>query len=130
MSNYIKATGLSFFLAALCWVLAIVIITPATAKVWLGIFAIAFSIVFLCLLVVSIGKKIKPTVSPYRMFALADGILGVCVSAYALYDFATDTGWFAGLTGMLLLMFVLPINIVLLIADFLVWKVKTTKTKA
>ena len=121
MSKQTKRIGISFLLAVLCWILSIVI-SPATFKLWLALFAIAFSIAFLCFLAIAVIKRKGPPVSPYRIFAITDCIIGLCVLAYALFDIATDTGWFAGLTGMLLLLFVLPINLLLLLVDFLVWK--------
>lgn len=126
MLNYKKTTGISFLLALICWILAIVL-TPTTPKIWIALFAIAFSMVFLCFLTITIQKKFRPSLSPYRIFALTDIVIGLCVLGYALYDFATDTGWFAGLTGMLLLIFVLPINLLLLLIDFLIWKKKSSK---
>ena len=126
MLNYKKTTGISFLLALICWILAIVL-APTTPKIWFALFAIAFSMVFLCFLTITILQKFRPGLSPYRIFALTDIVIGLCVLGYALYDFATDTGWFAGLTGMLLLIFVLPINLLLLLIDFLIWKKKNSK---
>lgn len=126
MTKYIKTTGITFLLATLFWILSIVL-SPATFQLWSGIFAIAFSIVFLCFLVIAICKKKGKSISPYRTFAIVDAIIGLCVLLYALFDIATDTGWFAGLTGMLLLIFVLPINLLLLLIDFLIWKKKNSK---
>ncbi len=128
MSRYIKTTLLCFVLAVLCWVMALLMDT-AGLIVWLGIFAIAFMVLFLCFLAVAISKKRNKKLSPYRIFAIVDGIIGVCVLAYALYDFMTDTGWFAGMTGMLLLLFVMPVILLILLGDFLVWKFRETKNK-
>ncbi|MBP3610594.1 MAG: hypothetical protein J6J42_09690 [Lachnospiraceae bacterium] len=128
MSRYIKTTWLCFVLAVFCWITALLLDT-AGLKVWLGIFAIAFMILFLCFLAVSISQKRNKNASPYRIFAIVDGIIGVCVLAYALYDFMTDTGWFAGMTGMLLLLFVMPVILLILLGDFLVWKFRETGKK-
>lgn len=128
MSRYIKITLLFLALAVFCWGSALLVDTAAL-KVWLGIFAIAFLILFLCFLAVSISWKRNKKSSPYRIFAIVDGIIGVCVLAYALYDFMTDTGWFAGMTGMLLLLFVMPIILILLLGDFLVWKFQRMEKK-
>ena len=126
MSNYKKITGITFLLALLSWILAF-FLTSSTPKVWTALFAIAISIAFLCFLTITVLKKFRPGLSPYRIFALTDIVIGLCVFGYALYDIATDTGWFAGLAGMLLLIFVLPINLLLLLIDFLIWKKKNSK---
>ena len=127
MTKHIKITVITFVLAALCWILSIVL-SPATLQLWSGIFAIAFSIAFLCFLVIAICKKKAPNLSSYRIFAMVDIIIGLGILLYALYDIATDTGGFAdGLTGMLLLLFVLPSNLILLLGDYLVWKISVFK---
>lgn len=128
MSKYIKTTIIFFVLAVLFWGLA-VIVDGASLKVWLGLFAIAFMILFLCFLAVAISKKLNKNISSYRLFAIVDGLIGVCVLAYAVFDIINDTGWFAGLTGMLLLIFVMPIILTLLLGDFLVWKFRKTRKK-
>ena len=93
----------------------------------LAIAAAALTIAAVCSLAVSIGRKFCRRTSPYLVFAGADILIGICVAAYAVYDIQTDTGWFAGLLGTLLLIFVLPIVLVLLLADVLVWKLKKPK---
>lgn len=129
MSKYIKTTIIFFVLSVLLWGL-VVIVDGASLKVWLGLFAIAFMILFLCFLAIAISKKLNKNISPYRLFAIVDGLIGVCVLTYAVFDIINDTGWFAGLTGMLLLIFVMPIILTLLLGDFLVWKFRKTRKKA
>ena len=41
----------------------------------------------------------------------------------------TDTGWFAGLLGTLLLIFALPVLLLLLLADHLVWRIRKGRNK-
>ena len=129
MRNHIKTLSILLVLAAISFVLSVAI-NSATLQLWLMLFGIAFSIAFFCFLIIAISKKIKPNISSYRIFAIVDGILGLCILAYALFDIATDTGWFAGLFGMLLLMFVLPIHLILLLGNFLLWKYHRRKNKS
>lgn len=121
MSKYWKRAIALFVVACICWYVVIVIIPPHFEGI-LGITAVASSILCVCFLVIAIIRQIKPGVSSYMIFALTDGLLGVGVTAYAIYDILTDTGWFAGLLGMLLLIFVVPVIIVLLIIDFILYK--------
>ena len=124
--SYKKAIKISLLLAVFCWILSGVI-ASATPKIWIALFAITFSMIFLCFLIIAISKKIRPGLSPYRIFVLTDSTLGLCILGYALYDILTDTGWFAGLRGMLLLIFILPINLLLLLITFLIWKFNKRK---
>ena len=126
MSKYVKTTIILFLLAAFCWILSIVL-PSASLQLWLALFATAFSIAFLGFLAITISQKTNKNLSPYRLFAIVDGIIGLCIVAYALYDILTDTGWFAGLTGLLLLIFAVPIVVILLLADYLVWKFRKKK---
>lgn len=43
---------------------------------------------------------------------------------YAIYDINTDTGWFAGIVGVLILCITIPVFAVLLLADFIVWIIR------
>lgn len=126
MSQYIKITLVSFILSAICWFSEIVI-NPSGFEIALGVVAIILSLIFVCFLVISIAEKFCKKFSPYRIFAIVDSCIGVCVAAYAIYGIETDTGWFAGLVGFLLLVIVMPIIAVLLLADFIVWILKKRK---
>lgn len=120
MSKFWKRAIVSFFVAFVCWYLAIVIM-PADFEVLLGIAAIVTSILCVCFFVIAIIKQIKPNVSNYKIFACTDGLIGIGVTIYAIYDILTDTGWFAGLVGTLLLIFVVPVVLLLLIIDFILY---------
>lgn len=123
MSGYTKTTLSSFVLAVLCWV-GCITVKMVNLEFLFVLAAVVFSIVFICFLAVSISQKVNKNISPYRVFAVVDGLIGLCVVIYAIYDILTDTGWFAGLIGGLLLMIVLPIILALMLADFLVWKLR------
>lgn len=76
----------------------------------------------ICLWFVVIVNKIrsvtgKERFSAFRCFAIADGILMAGTIAYAVYDIMTDTGSFAGIVGLVLLIIFVPILLLLLIGD-------------
>ena len=112
--------------AAFCW-FVLIVLNPSNLELILAFTAVALTIASVCFLAASIGGKPGKSASPYLVFAVTDILIGVCVAAYAIYDIQTSTGWFAGLLGTLLLIFVLPIVLVLLLADVLVWKLKKPK---
>ena len=109
--------------AVLCWIVLIVI-NPSNIEWVLAAAAVVLTIAFLCFLAISISQRVNKSISPYRVFAVVDGLIGLCVFIYAIYDIKTGTGWFGGLIGVLLLVFVLPIIAALLLADFLVWRAR------
>lgn len=126
MSKHVKITLALCGSAAFCW-FVLIVLNPSGLELALAIAAAALTIAAVCSLAVSIGRKFCRRTSPYLVFAGTDILIGICVAAYAVYDIQTDTGWFAGLLGTLLLIFVLPIVLVLLLADVLVWKLKKPK---
>ena len=132
MKRKILITVISFIIAAALWVVEIVF-NPSGLEPELAIAACVFSIIFICYFVIciycAVAAKRGRTLSPYRIFAITDGIIGVIVAASSVYDIMTDTGFFAGLVGTLLLIFVLPIVAVLLLGDFICWRVHVTKSK-
>ena len=117
----------SLILAILFWC-AEIFVNTSNFEIIILILAFVSSILFICFLCVSIftlvAEKNNKKVSKYKMFAIIDGCIGVLVLAYSIYDIKTDTGWFAGLLGTILLLFVLPIVLLLLLADFIVWRIK------
>lgn len=82
------------------------------------------------LLLIAFCRKWNRSISPYLVFGLADGVIGLAVTAYAVYDIMTDTGWFAGLLGTLLLLLVVPATVVFLIVDVFLWWRNKRKKKA
>lgn len=119
----------------------VLILIAATLFLWgvclvtktLGVFnflCVILSIVAGCFFITAIVKQFfKRQASVYRIFAWTDGILTVCVILYAIYDILTDTGWFAGLFGMVLLVFIVPVLLLLLLADFVIYKINAKKQK-
>ena len=115
--------AIALFLAAfVCWFVEIVINPPGFEMIMFFL-AVISTVLCVCFLVIAIFTQIQPTVSVYKIFAVTDVIMGVGVTAYAIYDILTDTGWFAGFLGMLLLILVLPVILLLLIIDFIFYMI-------
>ncbi len=128
ISGLLKATALSVVLAAIVWFVGLVFNPPGLEMV-LAIAAIVFSIISICLVVCCIAEKINSQVSLYKVFAIADIVLGVLAGGYAVYDIRTDTGWFAGLLGALIMFMGIPVFVVLLLGDWVVWLVNRKRNR-
>ena len=63
------------------------------------------------------------------MFAIVDIVLAVLAGGYAVYDIRTDTGWFAGLLGALIMFMGMPVFAVLLLGDWVVWLVNRKRNR-
>lgn len=96
-------------------------------EIVLSLAVVSAVITSICFISVAIVRKFNSRLSPYRIFAITDVFVGICVAGYAVYDILNSVGWFAGLLGVLLLIFVIPIVAVLLLADFLIWFFKCRK---
>lgn len=57
-------------------------------------------------------------------------MLGISVAAYAVYDILADTGWFAGLMGSVLLIYVVPLIVLLFVIDFVLYRRSKKKGRA
>ena len=79
-------------------------------QLYLLLAAAAAGIFRVCMGAVTLAGLFLKSRTGYAVFAVTDIILALMTAAYAVYDIKTSTGWFAGLLGMLLLVFVLPIN--------------------
>ena len=128
ISWLLKATALSIVLAAIVWFAGLVFNPPGLEMV-LAIAAIVFSIISICLVVCCIARKTKSQVSLYKVFAIADIVLAVLAGGYAVYDIRTDTGWFAGLLGALIMFMGMPVFAVLLLGDWVVWLVNRKRNR-
>lgn len=128
MSKHTKATLILFVFATFFWILCI-IAEPANLELISALAAVFCSIALICLLAVSISQRISRHVSPYRIFALTDGLIGLCAVLYAVYNILTDTGFFAGIAGVVLLVTVLPMTLLLLLADFLAFHINQNRKK-
>ena len=80
-------------------------------------------------IIAKILKKFAKKASPYLLFAIADIIIGLLILGFAIYDFNTAEGEFAGILGELALLIGEPIVVVLLIIDAIVWYKSRRKIK-
>lgn len=122
MKKMLKWAGIAFAAAAVCWCILIVW-NPSDFEIWFAAAAIVSSILFVCLLAVCgvswmAARKAKK-VSPYKIFAAADLLVGLLVAAYAVHDIVNAVGFFGGLLGALLLIFVMPVVAAFLVIDFI-----------
>lgn len=123
MSSSWKRVIISFVVAVFCWYVVLIpenfgVVMELEELVPVILYAaVAATILCICFFVTVIVSQIRPGSSGYKIFAWTDGLIGVCVTIYAIYDIQTDTGWFAGLFGMLLLIVVVPTAVVLIIID-------------
>lgn len=122
-SKLFIVTTVFLLLAVVTWLVEIVI-NPTDLELVLAIAAITFSAMTICLMVCCIAGKICHGISFYRVFAFTDIIMTAIAVGYAVYDIKTSTGWFAGIIGALILMLVVPVLVVLLLGDFVVWFIR------
>ena len=96
--------------------LAVLVIMLAVIMASIAI--VTFSIVF-------IMKRAKPELSPYKVYAITDLVGGCLFAIYGIYDILTDTGFLAGILGMMILVYVVPCFAVSLVIEYIVYKRKT-----
>lgn len=125
--KYARWTVLFFCLAFVSW-LIFLFVNPSNFELVFLILCSALTIAFVDFLFVWIcaffaGKRGKKFFA-YRIFAIVDICIGLLIATYAVWDIRTDSGWFAGLFGALLLIFVEPVVLVLLVADYIVWRIR------
>ena len=122
MKKMLKWAGIAFAAAAVCWCILIVW-NPSDFEIWFAATAIVSSILFVCLLAVCgvswMAARKGKKVSPYKIFAAADLLVGLLVAAYAVHDIVNAVGFFGGLLGALLLIFVMPVVAAFLVIDFI-----------
>lgn len=80
-------------------------------------------------IIAKILKKIAKKASPYLLFAIANILIGLLILGFAIYDFNTAEGEFAGILGELALLIGAPIVVVLLIIDAIAWFKSRRKIK-
>lgn len=132
MSNlmkYLIVAVTATVISMICILLGVVISGFALlgiAGIAAAVVALSFYIIFLTAFIANKYGKKKP--SPCGVFAIVDIILMLGTGIYAVYDIMTDVGWFAGLFGTLLLIYVLPCMLLLLIIDgivaLIIWRKK------
>ena len=80
-------------------------------------------------IIAKILKKFAKKASPYLLFAIADIFIGLLILGFAIYDFNTAVGEFAGILGEMVLLIGEPIVVVLLIIDAIAWNMSRRKIK-
>ena len=64
------------------------------------------------------------------ILAIVDILMGLVLLGFALYDFNTSVGEFAGILGQLALIIGEPVVVVILIVDVIAWFLYKKKTRA
>lgn len=111
----------------LLWVATAVSIDTAIETVLLVLLllvTVAFSFVSIAQIIVCLVKRFNENVSSYFLFGIINCVIDLLIAGYAVYDMFNSTGWFAGLTGFLILCFFVPIPVVLIIIDVIVYLVR------
>lgn len=125
--KYAKWTVLFFSLALVSW-LILLFVNPSNFEliflVLCSALTIAFVDFFFVWLCALFARKRGSKFSAYKIFAIIDICIGLLIAIYAVWDIRTDSGWFAGLAGALLLIFVEPVVLVLLLTDYIIWRVR------
>lgn len=113
-----------------------VIVSLCCARINISDFEIFFAfmvavstILCVCFAAVGLIKQIRPDASSYKVFAIADGLLGIGIAVFAVFDIMSDNGFFAGLLGMLLIIFVIPVILLLLLIDFVLYQRNKKKSE-
>lgn len=94
------------------------------------ILAITIFIVFvigITRMILFFAKRYRKNISPYLIFGIVDILSGLAVLGLAILDFNTMGGDLNGILGQLALMIFEPTVIVLLIADLIIWRIKTKR---
>lgn len=85
------------------------------------------AILFLDLLLTGAVTQIWKNVSPYRVFAISNIVIGICIALFAGHDIKNDRSFIPGLKGGLLLFSVAPYIELLLVIEFIIWLIKRPK---
>lgn len=114
---------LSLLAAVLCWGVGFAS-APSDFETVLTYTATCCSILFVCLVCVGVGKRIRKDASAHRIFAAADIVIGAATLLYAVYDMiaTADSAYFPGLGGWFVLLFVIPCVLLLLLIDFIAYR--------
>lgn len=120
MSTHYKIASRLALIIFLCWCCFFMMQVEIVTQVLLFV-CVNLTVATVIFLIVAFIKKRLPDVSAYRIFTIVDGVVGTGILAYGIYDILTDTGWFAGLLGMLLLIFVVPVTVLMLVGNLIMY---------
>ncbi len=125
--KYARWTVLFFCLALVSW-LVFLFVNPSNFELVFLVPCSALTIAFVDFLFVWIfaffAERRERKFSVYRIFAIIDICIGLLIATCAVWNIWTDSGWFAGLVGGLLFIFVEPVVLVLLVTDYIIWRVR------
>lgn len=74
-------------------------------------------------------RKNRKVPSPFAVFAVIDAVLLLLTTAYAVYDLITSTGYFAGLLGIIILLYGSTVMFGLLCLDIIIWCIYNRKKR-
>ena len=117
-----KKAFFGFLLASIIATMIEVLFGAELNELYLLAFIGVTAILTVCFFVLWITHKFAEHVSPYFVFALTVLIIAIIVIGYGIFNIMTDTGFFAGLLGMLLILFIVPVSVVLLAVDFILYR--------
>ena len=87
-------------------------------------------IIALAVMVIIIFKILKIKASHFLILAIVDILMGLVLLGFALYDFNTSVGEFAGILGQLALIIGEPVVVIILIVDVIAWFLYKKKSRA
>ena len=85
-------------------------------------------IIALAIMVIIIFRIFRIKVSHFGVLAIVDILVGLFLLGFAIYDFKTSAGEFAGILGQLALIIGEPVVAGILIVDVIVWLLYKKKT--
>lgn len=121
MSTHYKIASRLALITFLCWCCFFMMQVEIVTQVLLFV-CVNLTVATVIFLIVAFIKKRLPDVSAYRIFTIVDGVVGTGILAYGIYDILTDTEWFAGLLGTLLLIFVVPVTVLMLVGNLIMYR--------
>ena len=110
--------------AALLWALGLGLL-PFSDRILVPciVLAVAASICTIAALAILLVRRSRPQASPYKPFAAAVLFCAAAAAAFAFWDMAHSSGMMAGLLGTLILLFAEPVALLLLIIDYICWRI-------
>ncbi len=127
LEEYKKWAFLSFCLMAMSWYIFLAVNPSNLELVFLDLcsaLTILFAGFFFICVCTWIAEKRGKQISPYRVFAVVDIVIGTFVVTCAVLDIWLDDGWFGGLIGVFLLVFVVPVVLLLLALDYILYELR------
>ena len=82
---------------------------------------IAAIVIALAAIVIIIFRILKIKVSHFLILAILDILMGLFLLGFAIYDFNTSVGEFAGILGQIALIIGEPVVVGILIVDVIAW---------